>query len=234
MFLFSLALVPAVIILLGIEREEKTTRATLFALSALIPTAAAGALAAAKESGNVNSFLTPFCLVAFVVTLASAKWFHHANPHRWLALHLAMAASLVVDLHSIPRTFRWAREGGVHGDDNYAAIVELARDLPGIVRCPDDPTIPLFAVRDPGRSLHAELDAVAQRILPEDMKYEIARADWIIRVHATWDAHLRRGAQETLLPTLGFECVDRMGVYSVWKRMQMPSHEGRMPNDQRL
>jgi hypothetical protein len=133
-------------------------------------------------------------------------------------LTIALSAALLVDLATVPRIVSWAGGRARHGDRNHARVVARIEQLQGTVLCPDDPTITLFAGRDPGRSLDCELDAVAQRFVPTYLEADIRNADWLVRVHATWDAHLTgvdmHGWGYRRVTDPAFDGT----VYSLWRR----------------
>lgn len=181
-----------------------------------------GLLAWDKRGGSVNSMWPAFA-IGTALAVVIGKRLTEAWPHgrRLLILPtLLFLQLLAIDVARTPKAAMWlgtARRA--HGDASYALVIDIARELPGRVVCFDDPTIPLRAGRDPGRSLDAELDAVAQTHIPASLESEIRQADWIIRVHGAWDAHVDR----SMMHAWGFaeephEAI-RRSRYSLWRRV---------------
>ena len=166
-----------------------------------------GVLAMAKQGGGSNS-LMPACLC---FSMLAAR---HA---RRLPVGVIVGL-LVIQTAAVPKLMAFATTHAGHGDARYADVIALAKSLPGVVRCPEDPTIPLFARGEATRCLDFELDATGQREVPPAMRQEIASADWVVHVSRTWDAH---GFAATLA-SLGFERVDEPrlngSVYSLWRK----------------
>jgi hypothetical protein len=81
-------------------------------------------------------------------------------------------------------------------DEEYEAAIELVRGVKGIVVCPQDPTIPLYARNHAGRQLQMEADRMPvdgyyTSKLPESVRAEVAEADHVLL--------LRRGFPHDML-----------------------------------
>ncbi|HVT88548.1 MAG TPA: hypothetical protein VHD56_06830 [Tepidisphaeraceae bacterium] len=127
---------------------------------------------------------------AAIVLLQVKKWLHHTNISPWVGALVAcgIGALFLTDLQSIPRVWVLASTKTlVQGDVSYRRAIKRASELPGTVVCFDDPTIPLLASGYMGRNLHVELDAVGKAYVPKGLVDEIQRANWVIRVHGSWD-----------------------------------------------
>ena len=106
-----------------------------------------------------------------------------------------------------------------HGDEHYPQVVQYVRNLKGRVVCPDDPTIPIVALGQTGRSYWAEGDTHFLRPLPA-IESEVTRADYVVVVNSTIKPFLNPDG----LRTLGFVPASwggtDMGVYELWRKRQ--------------
>jgi len=108
-------------------------------------------------------------------------------------------------------------------DQAYWKAVALARQLPGTVVCPEDPTIPLHARRYAGQNFFSEKDAHPlngrwPQAMPERSLAEIRRADYVVDVTNYWGENI----DDQLLEDLGFEPAEDValdpGCYKIWRR----------------
>ncbi len=108
-------------------------------------------------------------------------------------------------------------------DQAYWKAVELVRELPGTVVCPEDPTIPLHAKQYAGQNFFSEKDAHPRNgrwpdEIPERSLAEIRRADYVVDVINYWGENI----DEKLLENLGFapteDVVVDPGCYKIWRR----------------
>ena len=183
----------------------------------------AGVVTMAKAGGARNSLLPLFIASAGFLTLHLPRAFATLED-RTLSIgrRLAVSAVLVVMLLA----FAARRPGeamaafvSVHGDASYHDVVALARALPGPVRCPEDPTIPLLARGDLTRSLYFEMDtAYWPERLPAYVDDEIAAARHVIQVNGRF----QRLLTDEWLTRLGFAPVShrtlQRSVYRLWAK----------------
>jgi hypothetical protein len=108
-------------------------------------------------------------------------------------------------------------------DDAYWKAVTLARELPGTVVCPEDPTIPLHAKQYAGQNFFSEKDAHPQRgrwpdAIPARVVAECRRADYVIDVTNYWGENI----DAKVLADLGFEPAEGGALdpacYTIWRR----------------
>lgn len=183
----------------------------------------AGVVTMAKEGGTWNSLL-PF--------LIASAGFSTLQLRRALALldsptlstglqvgvSVVFAATLAMFAFMHPADLRWDIVG-VHGDRRYDYVVAVARALPGRVRCPEDPTIPLLARGEITRSAYFEMDfAHWPRRLPAVVEDDIEGARYVIQVRGGMPL-----VKEDRLRRLGFVPVDveglpQRGAYRLWTR----------------
>ncbi len=232
-----LLLVPAVALLvarlisrrrrLGHRVDRPIDPLTIWLSVAWMLSTLTGLLAWDKRGGSINSMWPAFAIgTALAVYIGTRIWDQLPDGRRRsIPPAVLLLLLLAVDVLRTPKAAMWigtARRA--HGDPAYKLVIDIARDLPGRVICFDDPTIPLRAGRDAGRSLDAELDAVAQTHFPAPLETEIRQADWIIRVHGAWDAHVDR----PMMLSWGFaqephEAI-RRSRYSLWRRVDASPH----------
>jgi hypothetical protein len=118
-------------------------------------------------------------------------------------------------------------------DRDYLEAVAVARDLPGTVVCPEDPTIPFYANEFIGRNLFSEKDARPDRgnwpkSMPEPVLAELEGADYVLDVTNYWGENV----DGALLEELGFEDVSIASLdpncYRLWRRRRARSLAERM------
>ena len=183
-----------------------------------------GAAAEAKFGGAPNSMLPAllgmmaFCALRLPGTLSRLEQGAGLAP-RPRALG-SFAASLLlltvfphntILLHAPP----W--------NDGYGEAISTAARLPGVVVCPEDPTIPLYAREYAGGGLFAELDARPEggawpKQLPRGVLNELHAADFVVDIQDYWGDHLN----EANLRRLGFVPADGARpvalTYRIWRR----------------
>jgi hypothetical protein len=107
-----------------------------------------------------------------------------------------------------------------NGDSHYPQVVEFVRNLKGRVICPDDPTIPIVAFGQAGRSLQAEGDTQAASYMSAGFASEVFHADFVVVV----DSSFKSGGYPDTLQKLGFEPGSwgdtDMGIYELWRKSQ--------------
>jgi len=108
-------------------------------------------------------------------------------------------------------------------DQAYWKAVALARELPGTVVCPEDPTIPLHAKRYAGQNFFSEKDAHPRNgrwpeAMPARALAEMRGADYVVDVTNYWGDNI----DDKLLEDLGFEPAGDValdpGCYKIWRR----------------
>lgn len=183
----------------------------------------AGVVTMAKAGGARNSLLPLFIASAGFLTLQLPRAYGFLDD-RTLSIGRRLAASAILVVMLLAFAARRPGEAvaafvSVHGDASYHDVVALARTLPGPVRCPEDPTIPLLARGELTRSLYFEMDAAYWPArLPAYVDDEIAAARHVIQVNGPF----QRLLTDEWLSRLGFGAVpDRTlerSVYRLWTK----------------
>jgi hypothetical protein len=185
-----------------------------------------GLVAMAKDGGWWNSML-PFLLTAAgYVTLQLPRVFALLETPRSTGMRGAVVAVLLAGLLGTMAVRQpgeaWKALVGTivqQGDSHYAEAVHLARELPGRVLCPEDPTIPLLARGETTRSVYLESDATHWPMrLPSYVAAHIARAHYVIQIKG----QLRQLLKDDWLRNLGFTRVEQPrlagSVYVLWRK----------------
>ncbi len=118
-------------------------------------------------------------------------------------------------------------------DQAYWKVVELAKNLPGKVICPEDPTIPFYAVGYLGLNIFSEYDThlvnSGYPVTPAGPRpKELLEADYLIDVFDPSQNILK----DANLESLGFEPVMtddswlESADYKVWKRKPLSIGDG--------
>ncbi|CAN5613475.1 hypothetical protein BH09PLA1_BH09PLA1_13260 [soil metagenome] len=210
------------------RRRELFDAKMRWLLAALGIGCGAGMLAYAKRGGSYNSLLlgfipmTAFC-VALIGTTLRRLTDYSADVIAKLIGGWLIGLLIVISTFGVPNSDLW-NFAGAHGGPEYSNVVVAAGDLSGRVVCPDDPTIIMSARNEVCRSLEAELDATNRPgKLPPGLYAEIARADWLIRVHGHYDGWYT----PEMMDDLGFERLPPTEsgtafkkLYSLWKRVK--------------
>jgi hypothetical protein len=196
----------------------------------LIVTIPFSALTAAKAGGTYNSLLPGlFALMAFCALRLPRLMKSLENHTSGLPSRLMVGTflSLLVLMTAFPRptTRHSLLTSRSPHDQAYWRLVNLVKGLPGKVICPEDPTIPLYAVGDIGLNIFSEYDThlVNGRYPatpPGFIRKEILGADYLVDVQApTQDA-----LKDSHLQALGFEQVKGIDAlieasdYKIWRR----------------
>jgi hypothetical protein len=196
-----------------LTRGARVDRTILGLAVAAFVLLAAGWLGQVKDGGAINSAWPGLALCS---TLAALCW-HRIDLDR-PGVRTVLAGLVLLHAAAVPKAAVWATDRARHGDGTYSQVIAEVAALPGTVASPDDPALLVFAHRPEAataRSFDAERD-VTYLAKPPQIEAELDRADWVVRVHATWDAHLN----DEDLKTLGFERVrnDWSTMYSLWRR----------------
>jgi Dolichyl-phosphate-mannose-protein mannosyltransferase len=108
-------------------------------------------------------------------------------------------------------------------DQGYWPAVAYTRSLPGLVVCPEDPTIPLYAKGFAGRNLFIEKDALPTKgawptFTPQRVLDELRLADYVVDV----TNYEGMDVEDALLERLGFEPAPQAPIdlecYKFWRR----------------
>ena len=213
------------------DREGAWGRVDAWCLAAIGVTFAFGLLAWAKVGGQVNSMLPFFLAGAVYAALALPQALRRLPALPPLGRGAAVAGVgllVLVDLLGVRKSDAYARAVVAgHGGPAYRAVIETARTLPGVVVCPLDPTVELFARGTAGRNLYLETDAEGDRLFrPPTVVREMLAADWLVLVQASY----KGDTQRALLADCGYKRRDPPaswgdGVYSLWERVGEPNAE---------
>jgi len=107
-------------------------------------------------------------------------------------------------------------------DHAYWRTVAQARELPGTVVCPEDPTIPLHAKQYSGQNFFSEKDANPidgrwPEAMPQRVLSEIRGAEYVVDVTNYWGENI----DDKLLQDLGFEPAQEAAIetpcYKIWR-----------------
>lgn len=191
-----------------------------WALAVFITSLPLGFAAGAKVGGGPNSFVF-FLYAAYGIFLACVPRLadYLSSREEPLAKRLILSTILGIGLiwttanilHLPTRVVlgRW------YGDHGRAEILRLARELPGKVVCPQDPTIPLFARGYAGATVANEWDRRIWKWPLPKVVQEMEEADYVI----TWG---RPGTTETWTFDDGLLELERLG----YQRQETPTLEG--------
>jgi hypothetical protein len=207
----------------------------LWLVAALAVTIPFSALTTAKVGGTENSLLPAlFALAAFCVLRLPRLLKYVDRPGSSLTSRVAAGSflALLVLLTAFPRlsTRHPLFVPRSHHQHAYWKLVELVKKLPGIVVCPEDPTIVFYAKRQVGLNLYSECDAHLVHGTypdepPEPVLREIRGADYLVDVYDDTQNFLKPDD----LRSLGFEPVAfedaAMGAsdYRLWRRKCAPN-----------
>lgn len=186
-------------------------------------------LAYSKAGGRENSFLPALLPLIVLSTLGiAAAWetisAGDVSPARARAFACLIAMLMMVDAVETSREALHLFVEG-HGDQHYPQVVAFVSKLKGRVVCPDDPTIPIVALGQTGRSFWAEADTHYVGLLFA-LQREVARADYVVRTESPRSplSLLQAGNGPDILRAAGFvrdpwDGTD-MGVYELWRKRQ--------------
>lgn len=206
-------------------------------ISAGLGTLPACVLAYSKVGGGDNSFLPALMPLMVLSTLGIAAGWERSSasaisPVRAHLFAYLIALVMMVDAIETTRDALHLFVEG-HGDKHYAPVVQYVSKLKGRVVCPDDPTIPIIALGQTGRSYWAEVDTHAQdpaALYPTPQWHhfsrDILRADYVVVVNAP----IKTCLQPDQLRKFGFVPASwggaDMGVYELWRKRQAGEREG--------
>lgn len=179
-----------------------------------------GFLQYAKAGGGTSGFMPALIPLMVLSTLGIvAAWEATSasviSPARARAFACLIALVMMVDgVETSRESLRLFVDG--HGDKHYPQVVEHVRKLEGRVVCPDDPTIPIVALGQTGRSYWAESDTHFAIPMPGVYR-EISSADYVIVVNSQVTK-----SDPDILRRLGFVPASwggaDMGVYELWRK----------------
>lgn len=205
-------------------------------ISAGFGTLPGGLLAYSKVGGAENSFLpslmpllvfsTLVIAAAWETTCAVFAWPGRASMFGWL-----IALVMMVDgIETSRDALSLFPEG--NGDEHYPQVIEYVRRLKGRVLCPEDPTIPILALGQLGRSYWAENDTQQGASWLPPLQKEITRADYVVIINSPNKIIAINGQA---LSVLGFESTSwdgtDMGIYELWRKREAgEGNNGSSPN----
>mgnify|MGYP000585235628 CR=1 FL=1 len=181
---------------------------------------AAGAVFFAKTGGSYNSYI-PAWLPSATFSAAILTWLVIQNELPMNTYRVAVM--ILTPIAMLASAFGITRGSDfvVHyqnGYRNYAQIIQVARALPGIVVCPEDPTIAFEAKGELTRSFTVEIEAVQNRFIPALMQQEMYSADWLVWIGSPYTELISTAD----LWRLGFVLEDiegiETGTYQIWRR----------------
>jgi hypothetical protein len=208
----------------GISLSDSKSRWLISACVGSLP----GSFAAWSRLGaGLNAFfpaLLPLTVLSIVGMAAAwettrANLISRARTHAfaWLMALVMMVSALVTSSDAL---FALFVEG--HGDEHYPQVVQYVRKLKGRVVCPDDPTIPILALGQTGRSSWAENDTVVSPWMPTYLQTEIISADYVVVVNSS-GVGSKYLTPDTLrawnFEPAGWDGAD-MGMYTLWRKSQ--------------
>lgn len=176
----------------------------------------------AKHGGSYNSLLPGFAaMTGLTILLLPGVLDMLAQPQFSLLSRTLMSVMLGLVLcattFGIPSSWQAAFDM-TSNTDNYQYAIIQATNLPGLVICPEEPTVTLFATGRADRSLDAELDAYGRpEKLPKSVIAWIQSANYVIRVHSPYE---NLGPGETTMHGLGFDMIpaNLARGYTLWQR----------------
>lgn len=225
-----------------VTRQARFDARMAWLLAAVMVCTAASVVTWAKLGGAVNSML-PALLAQNVLALVWMREFlceriQNRNPlHQGGLLVLALLVSVSSLIQSplyqrlmgertllkggYPSALKSAgqfRGKSMTRSAEYRTIITAVRELPGKVLCPVDPTIPLLAKGEVGRSMVLEYDSLCwPETLPHYLQKELEEADYVIEVLGTQYSNQVDARQ---LSQWGFVRTETPGTwqfYAVWK-----------------
>jgi hypothetical protein len=223
--LFLVLMAELVIFGEGRRSEDRRVRWLLATLAIAIPF---GAISHAKVGGWPNSLLPALlAMMAFCVLRVPAIVARLEKRTQTLAGRLGLGTFVAVLLLMttyphltwgnglvVPRS-RW--------DKDYRETLAVAGGLPGLVVCPEDPTIPFYGNGYVGLSLFSEKDARSNRgkwpiETPEPVLEEMRRAEFVVDVWEYWGENV----DDALLESLGFQPMEVKSIdpecYRIWRK----------------
>jgi hypothetical protein len=191
-------------------------------IAACVAALPGGFLQYAKVGGGPGAFMPALMPLMVLSTLGiAAAWETTSaslmSPARARVFACLIALVMMVDgVETTRDALHLFVEG--NGDQHYPQVVEYIRNLKGRVVCPDDPTIPIVAFGQTGRSYWAESDTHISILMPA-LASEISRADYVVVVNSQGTK-----SNPDELRTLGFVPASwggaDMGIYDLWRKRQ--------------
>ncbi|MGH7176984.1 MAG: glycosyltransferase family 39 protein [Tepidisphaeraceae bacterium] len=220
--LLPVALSMMILIRPGISLSDPKMR---WLISACVGSLPGSFLAYSKLGGGTNSFLPALLplIVLSIVGIAAAWETTSANlisPARTHTVAWLMALVMMVDSVETSKASLRALFVDGHGDRHYPQVVQYVRKLKGRVVCPDDPTIPIVALGQTGRSSWAENDTAVTAWMAPYLQAEIMSADYVVVVNSAFSKNL----SSRVLRSWGFVPEDwggaDVGIYTLWRRIR--------------
>jgi hypothetical protein len=214
-----------VLLPLRIESDDPVSRKERWVIAALLVCVPAAVITAGKEGAVVNSLLpaflaiSAFCAMEFPLLLDMARDSERTVITRVLAAVL-FPVLLFLYAFPLPPAEQLNSAGAVPiSEEEYVETQQLILDLPGIVICPEDPTLTYFSRAELGRSFILEYDAALwPRKMPDYLLTYLKDADYVVdRGPWPWGLDLLTSDH---LTELGFEKVNagesEDDLYSIW------------------
>jgi hypothetical protein len=171
-FLALMPIIPAAL-LLGVATTRNDDAAAssdagareqmLWLIAACIIATPASMLSFAKVGGVVNSYIPALLpLITLSTVLIARAWCaiaSHPAPSIWTAYGFSALLAMIMLASAFGGSSDQLRAiitGPTHGDEHYPRVIEYVSKLHGRVVCPDDPTIPIRALKQTGRSFWGE------------------------------------------------------------------------------
>jgi len=212
-------------------------------MAAMICAIPVSLVASAKEGSDSNSLMPAllaigaFCAWRTPVALAFLRDNSRPLPSR-IATGILFGILLIGQAHPMPWPLGWTALNAGWGAADRALVIAEARELPGKVICPDDPTIPLMAKGYAGRTAVFEEDALGgedvlgsgapdwRRV--QALSKEIDSADYVIVIgRLPEDTSMdRQQIRHDTLQASGFVKSEfrttSTPVYELWRRAHPP------------
>ncbi|HVT90867.1 MAG TPA: glycosyltransferase family 39 protein [Tepidisphaeraceae bacterium] len=214
--LFAVLVIPT----FDLRNEPKA----IWLIVASIIAGAVSIIAYGKRGGSYNSLLPVFAATnGFCILLLPRVLQWLDEPDRWRLACIIGSVMLTglfcASAFGVPAS----KQAGFELASNsryFKVAVNVAKQLPGLVLCPEEPTVTLFAKQQVEHSLAAELDAFGRPPkLPATVISYLQSADWIIRMQSEFED---LGPDDgSTMRALGFEyihVVDLNGGYTLWRR----------------
>lgn len=179
-------------------------------VSAMMISFVVGTVMAAREGGGLNSYM--------MFAIAALAFCCYRLPVLNGTLGVVTLAVLLTTFAQISTPI--GASGEHQGDSGYSSVIAYARNLPGRIVCPEDPTIPMYAKGYGGTSVNMEMDATNQFAhLPPRTRNEVNTADWVLTTDSVFAG---KRINETELSEMGFRRVDANTLigtsYKLWHR----------------
>ncbi len=184
----------------------------------------ASLLSFAKAAAVANTLIPAWFTLLVLSVVLCANGCAAANAEfsraRWKSYAFAwlFTVAMVAGALGAPRDQLQVFSTAALGDQHYSQVVQYVSKLKGRVVSPDDPTIPIRALRQFGRSSPAEADATLSAQMPDYLVKEVQSADYVITV----DYNPPQYRLVEVLPYWGFVPDSfgntDMGPYRLWRK----------------